>query len=337
MEYNYLKTKQVKACLWVEIHNPPVNFLTIDILEELYHLVRQVEKDPSVRVFILTGGIEDYFISHYSIPELVKVSVDNEKIKMNKAYRSKIGGWIAAYATTLTSCLMDWVPGYERITLKRTKAIRNYASGLFVWVQMHRLYLALERMNKITIAAINGPCNGGGTELAYCFDFRFMIHDQDFTIGQPEILLGILPGGGGTQRLPRLIGKAKALEIMLRGNQVLPEEAKSLGLITDSFKKDEFRARVQDFADLMSTRSAVAVQGIKLSVHDGLETSFRHGLSIELEHMIRCFDAKSTKKALQAYAEYLRKKLEAPGKKFPAVDEILKMLQSKKFLKSIQE
>jgi enoyl-CoA hydratase len=337
MEYKYLKTKQVNACLWVEIHNPPVNFLTIDILEELFHLVGEVEKDPSIKVFILTGGIEDTYIRHYSIPELVKVSPDNEKIMMDKVYRSKIAGSIAAYVTTSTNWLMDWVPGYERITLNLTKAIRNYSSSLFLWFQMHRLYLAVERMKKVTIAAINGPCNGGGSEFSYCFDFRFMIHDQDFTIGQVEVLLGILPGGGGSQRMPRLIGKAKALELMLKGNLITPEEAKSLGLITDSFKKDEFRAKVQKFSDMMSTRPTVAVEGIKRAVHDGFETSFRHALSIEMGYIIRCFDAEFTKKAMLAYADFISKKVEAPGKKPATAREIIKMLQSKKFLKSIGE
>ncbi|MBN1186449.1 MAG: enoyl-CoA hydratase/isomerase family protein, partial [Bacteroidales bacterium] len=77
MEYSYIKIKQSGSILWVEIINHPVNFLTVDVLEELFHLLRQVKKDPSVRVFILTGGIEDTFIFHFSIPELEKISRDN--------------------------------------------------------------------------------------------------------------------------------------------------------------------------------------------------------------------------------------------------------------------
>ena len=111
---------------------------------------------------------------------------------------------------------------------------------MFLWFQMTRAYHAIERLNKVTIAAINGTCNGGGTELSACFDFRFMIGDQGFTIGQPECLVGIVPGGGNTQRLPRLIGRAKALELMLKGNQLEPLEARQIGLITDFFKKKEF-------------------------------------------------------------------------------------------------
>ena len=108
---------------------------------------------------------------------------------------------------------------------------------------MHRCYLAIERMNKITIAAINGTCNGGGTEMATCFDFRFMVGDQDFVIGQPEVIVGIIPGGGGNTRLPRLIGKAKALEFMLTADLWTAEEAKKNGLITDHFSKKDFQVK----------------------------------------------------------------------------------------------
>jgi len=336
MEYRYLKTRQAGATLWVEIHNPPVNWLTTDICEELFCLVRKVEKDPSIRVFILTGGIEDVYIMHFSIPELMRISPDNEKIMMDRIFRSRILGRLFAYFTTLSNWLMDWVPGYETLTLKNLKAIRNFSSTLFLWFQMHRLYLAIERMGKITIAAINGPCNGGGTELSACFDFRFMIHDQDFTIGQPEVLVGIIAGGGGTQRLPRLIGKARALELMLTGKQLTPQEAKAIGLITDHFPKEEFHHRVQGFADIMSRRIPVAVAGTKLAVHDGFDTSLRHGMSIEMEQTIKCFASPMTRKALPGYASFLRKRVEVPKEERASIHEVIEMLQGDDFLNKLK-
>ncbi len=337
MDLKYLKTRQVGATLWVEINNPPVNWLTTDICEELFMLVRKVEKDPSIRVFILTGGIDDVYIMHFSIPELVKISPDNEKIMMDKIFRSRILGRMFAFLTTFSNWLMDWVPGYETLTLKNFKAIRNFSATLFLWFLMHRLYLAIERMGKITIAAINGPCNGGGTELSACFDFRFMIHDQDFTIGQPEVLVGIIAGGGGTQRLPRLLGKARALEIMLTGKQLTPEQAKASGLITDHFAKDEFIRRVQEFADTMARRIPVAVKGTKLAVHDGFETSLRHGLSIEMEQTIRCFASPMTRKVLPAYASFIRKRVEVPKEERATIHEVIEMLQGDEFLKKLSD
>jgi enoyl-CoA hydratase/carnithine racemase len=336
MEYRYLKTRQVGATLWVEILNTPVNFLTTDICEELFCLVRKVEKDPSIRVFILTGGIKDVYIMHFSIPELVRISPDNEKIMMDRIFRSRFLGRMFAYLTTMSNWLMDWIPCYETLTLKNFKAIRNYSSTLFLWFQMHRLYLAIERMGKITIAAINGPCNGGGTELSACFDFRFMIHDQDFTIGQPEVLIGIIAGGGSTQRLPRLIGKARALELMLTGKQLTPTEAKAIGLITDHFTKDEFPHRVQEFADDMARLIPAGVAGTKQAVHEGFETSVLHGLSIEMEQSIRCFADPVTKKALPIYAAYLKDREDELGKKRTSIREVIEMLKSDDFLNRLK-
>ena len=84
------------------------------------------------------------------------------------------------YYMTFTNWLMDHFPWYEWLMLKLAKLIRGYSSGMFLWFQMTRVYHAIESMNKVTIAAMNGPCNGGGTELSACFDFRFMIGDQGF-------------------------------------------------------------------------------------------------------------------------------------------------------------
>lgn len=336
--YKYLKTRKVGPSLWVEICSPPVNFLTTEITEELFNLIKDVEKDTSIRVFILTGGVEDNYIMHFSIPELAKISPGNEKLKMNRLIKYRLGSLILKYLVTFNNWLMDYSPWYEDLSLKQTKSLINYSPTLFLWLQMHRLYLAIERMNKITIAAINGPCNGGGTEISACFDFRFMIGDQGFTIGQPECLIGIIPGGGNTQRLPRLIGRSHALELMLRGNQLSPEEAKRIGLITDSFKKKDFEKKVQAFADLMSKRPSVAIDAIKKSVLYGMDTTLRHGLSIEMEQSIRCFDTGDAKKAMKEYIKLLQEKIgkidELRGfkEKQAVVNEIIHIMENAKLV-----
>jgi enoyl-CoA hydratase/carnithine racemase len=335
MGYKFLKLRHVNATLWVEIINPPVNFSTTSLVGELFFLIREVEKDPAIRVFILTGGIEDTYIRHFSIPELVQLTPDIKKLLLDRVFASKIVGRIFAYSTTMTNWLMDWFPGLERIILKLLKATSGYSSALYLWFMMHRLYLAIERMNKITIAAINGSVNGGGAEMSTCFDFRFMINDRDFTIGQLEVLLGILPGGGGSQRWPRIIGKAKALELMLRGNLIPPDEAERLGMITGSFKKDEFHAKIQEFADVMSKRPHVAVNGIKKAVHQGFETNLRHALSIELEESARCFTSPSTHKIMKCYNDYIRETIEAPNVKPTTIREAVTHLESEEFLKSL--
>ncbi len=307
MGFNYLKTHKEKATLWIEIDHPPVNFLTTDILEELFILFKKIRKDDSIRVVILTGSRDDIYIMHFSIPELLLLHSHNKRLLMDKLVKYRMTGAFLAHIMTFTNWLMDHSSWYEGLMLTIAKRIRQYSSGMFLWFQMTRLYLAVERMNKVTIAALNGPCNGGGTELSACFDFRFMIDDQGFTIGQPECLVNIVPGGGGTQRLTRLIGRAKALEMMLRGNQLSPQEAKQIGLITDCFGKSEFKTKVQDFADLMSKRPPVGIDAIKACVYHGMNTTLRHGLSLELVQSVRCLDTRDTKMAMEEYIQYIDK------------------------------
>ena len=115
MEYKFLKLRQVNATLWVEIVNPPVNFSTTSLEEELFFLIRDVELDPAIRVFILTGGIEDIYIRHFSIPELVQLTPDIRKLFLDRVFASKIAGRLFAFSTTMTNWLMDWIPGLEGV------------------------------------------------------------------------------------------------------------------------------------------------------------------------------------------------------------------------------
>ncbi len=305
MEYRYLKTRKVNQTLWVELSNPPVNFMTMDLMEELHHLVKRVRKDDSIRVLVLTGARDGIYIMHFSIPELLRLHAHNRRLLLHLMVKFRPTAALLAWYMTFTNRLMDLFPAYEWLILKLAKLIRGWSSGMFLWLQMMRLYHAVERLNRVTIAAMNGPCNGGGTELSACFDFRFMIGDRDFTIGQPECLVGIVPGGGNTQRLSRLIGRAKALELMLRGNQLSPSEAKQIGLITDFFGQKEFVQKVQEFADLMSKRPPVGIDAIKRSVLAGASTTLRHGLSLELNQSIRCLETRDTVMAMEEYIRYL--------------------------------
>lgn len=325
--WKYFSTRRERSTFWAEMKNPPVNFLTVAMLEELFEIVKQISKDDSIRVFILTGGIEDIYIMHFSIPELLTISTDNKKLLLNQFVKTRITGAVLKYLTTNTNWLMDCFAWYETLMLKFARMISGYSSSLYLWFIMQRAYYAIERLNKITIAAMNGNCNGGGTELSACFDFRFMVGDQGFTIGQPEVLINIVPGGGSTQRLPRLIGRAKALEFMLRGNQWDAREARQLGLITGFFDKAEFQSRVREFADLMSKRPMTAVDAIKKCVHDGMETTLRHGLSIEMEQSIRCLDTEDTMNAMQAYIKYLDQHVNSIDRRKIATEALNQIVQ----------
>ncbi|HEY5532493.1 MAG TPA: enoyl-CoA hydratase/isomerase family protein [Candidatus Anoxymicrobiaceae bacterium] len=336
MSYKHLKTRQVGYTLWVEIHNPHVNFLTVDILEELWDVVKAISDDDSVRVLVLTGGIEDTYIMHFSIPELARISEENKTSPIARLARFPLGRALLDGVITSNNLLMDRLPALENMNLKVARALRERMFTLLLWLQMQRLYRAVERLGKVTVAAINGNCNGGGSEFSACFDFRFMVSDQRFTIGQPEVLVGIIPGGGGSQRWPRLIGKAKALEWMLKGTQLEAQEAREIGVVTDVFPKAEFTERVQEFCDSMARRPPVAVSAIKRAVHCGMDTFLSRALTVELIESLRVFDTRDAERAMGSYARILEEKVDVPEERRIEAKDLFQIMYDESFTEGFE-
>jgi len=160
----------------------------------------------------------------------------------------------------------------------------------------------LERTPKVVIAAIAGHCLGGGFEIALCCDFRIAA-DGGYRIGLPEVSLGLLPGTGGTQRLPRLIGRQRALELMLRGTTLLPQEAKDAGLIDELLAPADFAAKVHDRARSYTQGPSYAVGQIKLATVQGFGASLAEGLRIEREALIRLFKSDDAREGVTAFLE----------------------------------
>lgn len=162
----------------------------------------------------------------------------------------------------------------------------------------------LEQTPKLVIAALNGHTVGGGLEVALAADLRIAKKDGG-KIGLPEVALGVLPGTGGTQRLARLLGKAKALELMIKGTTFGFDEAKALGLVNEVLPAEGFPAAVQAYAQefVPPKRAAKAVGGIKRAVQSGLESSFADGLALERELQQQLFLSSDAKEGLRAYLE----------------------------------
>jgi len=162
----------------------------------------------------------------------------------------------------------------------------------------------LEQTPKLTIAALNGHTVGGGLEIAMACDIRLARKDGG-KIGLPEVGLGVLPGTGGTQRLPRLIGKARALELMVLGRNMPFEEAKELGLVNEIFPADSFWDDVLTYARqfVPPAKASKAVGRIKRSVQSGIEVGFQDALALEREMQQQLFESGDAKEGLQAYVD----------------------------------
>jgi enoyl-CoA hydratase len=160
----------------------------------------------------------------------------------------------------------------------------------------------LEHTPKLTIAALNGHTVGGGLEIAMACDIR-LARENAGKIGLPEVNLGVLPGTGGTQRLARIVGKPRAIEMMIKGETFSFDKAQEMGLVNEVFPSDAFWDQVMLYAKQFCppNKASKAVGLIKRSVQSGAEVPFESGLTIERELQQQLFQSEDAKEGLAAY------------------------------------
>jgi len=236
--------------------NPPRNLATIETGEELVQLVEEFDKDPELRVGIVTSATPGMFIQHFDVSLIVDWAE-----AMNKASDEEIAQQLAL--------------------LPPPRGIGDYTS-------------------KPIICAINGPVEGGGCEMALGCDIRFI--SREAFMGQPEVNAGIIPGGGGTQRLARLVGVAKAMELCLTGRRIYPDEAERLGLVTQACDPDELMPTVMTFAQELAAKPPLAVENIKKAIYQGSNMTLQDGLIFERELF---FEAMRSDDAIQIMRLYV--------------------------------
>ncbi|WP_026840027.1 enoyl-CoA hydratase/isomerase family protein [Citrifermentans bremense] len=160
----------------------------------------------------------------------------------------------------------------------------------------------LDRMKKVVIAAINGHALGGGCELAMACDYRFMAAGKAL-IGLPEAGLGIVPGAGGTQRLPRLVGLAKAKDILLWGKVMGPDEALAIGLVDRVIPAESFLDEVMEFAHRLASGAGKALGFIKVAVNEAVDLPMEQALAVERKYGLANLLTHDAKEGLTAFGE----------------------------------
>lgn len=160
---------------------------------------------------------------------------------------------------------------------------------------------ALAHLPLPTIAVINGAALGGGCEIALACDFRLIA--EDAKIGLTETRIGVIPGAGGTQRLPRLIGAARALELMMTGEPVDAHKAVAIGLASEALPVEALESRALSLAQLLAARSPLGLRTLKTLVYQGLEETLEKGLKLEREHLKRLLTSADYSEGLAAFAE----------------------------------
>lgn len=166
---------------------------------------------------------------------------------------------------------------------------------------MKEVYDAIESCAKPTIAMVNGFALGGGCELAMACDIRIV--SSNAKIGLPELNLSIIPGAGGTQRLARIVGKGKALEMILTGKIISAEEALQCGLVSEVVEINELKDKTKEYAEQILSKGPLAVQLAKLTVNMGTETDIKTGLMIEKLSLAVLFNSEDKNEGTNAFLE----------------------------------
>jgi enoyl-CoA hydratase len=165
----------------------------------------------------------------------------------------------------------------------------------------NRVFDAFEEFPKPIIAMINGFCLGGGCEVALSCDIRIAADTAKF--GQPEINLGIIPGGGGTQRLTRLVGEGKAMQLILTGDIIDAAEAKAIGLVNEVVPFAELETATMEIANKIAEKSPIALRMAKEAVKGAARLNLREGLDHEIDLFALCFSSEDKDEGVKAFLE----------------------------------
>jgi enoyl-CoA hydratase len=253
VEQELVRTGRDGPVALIELHAPPANTYTYEMMLQLDAAVLDARMDNSVHVIVIRGAGDKFFSAGADINMLATVA-----------------------------------PTFK----------------YYFCLHANETLLRLENTPKLVIAALNGHTVGGGLEIAMACDLRIARRDAG-RVGLPEVSLGVLPGTGGTQRLPRLVGKGRAMELMVTGRTFSFEEALEMGLITAIFEPDDFMDEVIAYARQFCppNKASRAVGHIKRAVSTGIEIPIGESLALERELQQRLFQSADAAEGLKAYVD----------------------------------
>jgi enoyl-CoA hydratase len=279
--------------LVVSVDHPPHNFMNAEMVRELERLVHSLRGDRSVGAVVITGKPDDLYITHYDVGEIL-ASVQRAGI---------------AAPPWLTAIVLRIAGAMRHVPVLRELAERTPLAAVFELYRIHDLFLEMNRSDKVFIAAINGPATGGGCEISLACDVRLMA-ETDIAIGLPEMTIDFNPGAGGTQRLPRLVGVGRALQMMLEGRTLSPREALDHGLIGAVVPPDQVKEAAVHMGERLARRSPESIRSLKRAVYEGASRPLAQGLGVERKWFMVASATDSSQEKMAAMAG----QVEAEGK-----------------------
>lgn len=294
-----LRLDQDGRVLTARYSSPPLNFVTTAFIRDLDRLTLAVDRDRTVGAVVLTGGIPGRFLTHADPGELGG---------MIELPHPELPARALEPALRALNAVMR-LPGLATAIERAGGAV---GKGLVWGYRWKRTILRMNRSGTVYIAAINGPAMGGGQEIALACDLRYAADAEHVRMGQIEILAGLFPGGGGSQRLPRMLGTARALEHMLEGAPLTASEALELGLVHRLTTEEGLLAEAHATAARVARRSPVAVAALKRCVYFGTDRRLSRGLDLELAGFLAAGSTRAMQRGLPTFLEELKRLGDTP-------------------------
>src|SRR6266581_2737081 len=249
---------------------------------------------------------------------LVSVSRERDGVALIHLNRPPANSYNRAFLDDLNAAIDEvrWDGDLQAAVLVSDLAPRFFSAGaditnfqsstqqqrVMTVLHAQEILLKIERTPKVFVAAISGHALGGGLEIALACDFRFAA-EGEYRIGLPEVSLGLLPGNGGTQRLTRLVGRTRALDMMITNQQVNAARALELGLVDRVFAADELVEKSVDYVAQLAKGPTLAIGNIKIATRLGADLPMEGALALEREAVWRLFMSEDAAEGLAAFAE----------------------------------
>ena len=271
------------AVLVARIDGGPHALFDAALTKQLKELVDRADRDPNIHAVVFTGTHPDRFLSHSDVTWLQQGGVGFPPIN------TRIAGIVSRMARLI-----------NKVPIVRTLAGMTRLKTLLQLDSFHATFLKMNASGTIFVAALNGSALAVGAEFAWACDLR-IVADGDFVIGLSEVLLALTPGGGGSQRLPRLIGTQQSLVTILEGKPFTPAEALALGAIDEVVPQNKVLARAIERAEYVSLRSKQSIGAIKRSIYFGSSLSLEEGLQLEHAEFLVRDQSKEAQERMLAY------------------------------------
>jgi len=260
VDYKHLEIEDQGQIIICYLSNPPTHTLTAQGLLEIRDFLDSLVSNKELRILAFTGAGEDVFIRHYEVGELADTAEKN----------------------------IDRQEETKKPDNNPIKELHGF----------HKMLLKIRDLDAIVVAGINGNTAGGGCEFSLGCDLRVM-SSGDYFIGLPETSVGILPGGGGTQRLARLIGSSRALDLILHGQLISNVKALEFGIINEILPKESFLKSLKEYCQILANRAPIALREVKRAIHRGMDLPLEEALLLEQEAFNKTMNSKDAAKAMR--------------------------------------